>query len=113
MSDGYRVIRTATLAWLLERHRGNPEPSELPTEVARDLGEAVVSLSAPIDDDRIRAAGPLLSVEEHELLLLEELDLPRSKHDGQFWRLVLRVVHATLTNEAEAVLRVVAERSSR
>ncbi len=112
--DGYRVIRSSTLAWLIERHRLHPDDGvELPEEVARDLGEAVVDVDAPIPvGDRLQALGPVLSVEEHETLLLEDpdLNLPRTREAGQFWRLVVRIVHAVKSREAEAVLRMIAQR---
>lgn len=113
MTDGYRVVRASTLAWLLERHRTHADTGiEVPTEVARDLALAVVDLPAPVDEDRIRAAGPLLSPEEQEIYLLEELDLPRDRAGGQFWRLVVRVVHSMNRNEADAVLRIISGSSN-
>jgi hypothetical protein len=111
MAEGYVLLKTETLAWLVERHRTNPNDLELPLEVARDLREALPNVAAPLDDHRIRAAGPLLAVEEHEHLLVEELDLPRAKNAADFWKLVVRIVHAMLQNEAEAVLRVIADRN--
>lgn len=113
MRDGYAVIRSSTLAWLLERARVEGETLDVPEEVAIDLGRAVVKLDAPVpSEDRLKSLGPMLSVEEHEQLLMadEDLDLPMNKHDGAFWRLVLRVVHSVLRNEGEAVLRIIADR---
>ena len=69
------------------------------------------NVPAPVDGDRIRAAGPLLSAEEHESLLLDELDLPRAGEASKFWKLVVGIVHGMLTNEAETVLRIIADRS--
>ena len=112
-SDGYSVIRSSTLAWLLERARLSGEVRNVPEEVARDLAEAVVNVEAPVpEEERLRALGPILSVEEHEELLAtdDDLELPRDRQSGAFWRLVLRVVHAMQTNEAEAVLRIIADR---
>jgi len=109
MSDGYAVIRTSTLAWLLERAREEGELRDVPEEVARDLGQAVTKVKAPEPPERLRALGPLLTVEEHMTLLEEDrdLELPRDRHGGQFWRLVVQIVHRMQTNEAEAVLRAI------
>lgn len=102
----YVLIRAETLAWLLERHRSNQEFDAVPEEVALDLRIALPEVTYPVEEERLRAMGPILTVEEHEKLLLDELEeLPRDVQSGQFWRLVLRVVHTTLRNEAEAVLR--------
>lgn len=112
-SDGYALIRKSTLAWLLERARLEGEVRDVPEEVARDLSEAVVNVEAPKpEEERLRALGPVLSIEEHEELLANDrdLDLPRDRQGGAFWRLVLRVVHAVQTNEAEAVLRIISDR---
>jgi hypothetical protein len=115
-SDGYSIIRTSTLAWLLERARLEGEIRNVPEEVARDLSEAVVNVEVPVpEEDRLRALGPVLSIEEHEELLANDdaLDLPRDRQGGAFWRLVLRVVHAVHSNEAEAVLRIISDRRQR
>ena len=110
MSDTYAVVRTSTLTWLLERARVDGELREVPEEVARDLGQAVTGgkASAP-DEERLRALGPVLSAEQHLELLQDDrdLDLPRDRQAGQFWRVVARVVHAMLTNEAEAVMQLI------
>ena len=112
MADGYAVVRASTLAWLLERHRAAPE-APIPTEVAVDLREVVQSVSAPHPaEERLRLAGPVLSEEQHATLLAEGLSLPSGKA-GEFWRLVVRVVHQMLTNEGEAVLRLLGERDGR
>jgi hypothetical protein len=113
MSDGYVVVRSSTIAWLLEAARLEGATADVPVDVAIDLGKAVTKIAAPeVAEDRLRSLGPLLSIEEHEVLLGadEELDLPTHKHDGAFWRLVAGVVHAMLRNEAEAVLRVISDR---
>lgn len=112
--DGYAIIRASSLAWLIERARLEGEVRDVPVEVARDLGEAVEHLAAPVpSEERLRAAGPILSLEEHLQLLAEDGDLalPRSRHDGAFWRLVAGVVHVMLRNEAEAVLQIISDRS--
>lgn len=111
-ADGYAVIRNSTLAWLLERARVESELLECPEEVARDLASVLNlgKVEAPVTpEDRLRGIGPILSPEQHEELLLDarELDLPRGKHDGAFWRLVVGVVHGMMSNEAEAVLRLI------
>jgi hypothetical protein len=112
VSDGYAVIRRSTLAWLLERCRLEGEVRDVPEEVARDLSEVVAKVEAPIDTDRLRALGPVLSVEEHEHFLADDpdLDLPRDKQSGAFWRVVVGVVHAMMQNEGEAVLKIIADR---
>jgi hypothetical protein len=112
VTDGYAVIRSSTLAWLLERCRLEGQVRDVPEEVARDLAEVVERVDAPVDADRLRTVGPVLSVGEHEHLLADDpdLDLPRDKQAGAFWRLVVGVVHAMLRNEAEAVLRIIADR---
>jgi len=111
MSDGYAVIRSSTLAWLLERARVEGELRDCPEEVARDLGKALVAgnVSAPEPEERLRTLGPVLSVDQHLELLQDDrdLDLPRDRQGGAFWRVVARVVHAMMTNEAEAVLRLI------
>lgn len=108
--DAYVVLRTSTLAWLLERHRVAGEPVEVPEEVARDLREAVVSgrVPAPDPEQRLRALGPLLNPEQQVTLLAEDASLRLPRGDaGEFWRVVVKVVHAMNVNEAEAVLRVI------
>jgi hypothetical protein len=112
--DGYAVIRSSTLAWLLERARVEGELRNVPEEVARDLSEAVEHVAAPVPEgDRLRALGPVLAAEEHIELLERDadLELPRDKHGGAFWRLVVRIVLAIQANEAEAVLRLISDRS--
>jgi len=111
-SDGYALIRAQTLAWLLERHRVAGEPVDLPVEVAQDLREAVVKhLPAPTADDPLRSLGPVLSAEEQMDLLAADstLNLPAGS-GGEFWKLVVRVVHAMGINESEAILRLIGER---
>lgn len=110
MDDGYALVRKSTLAWLLEVYRAAENRPEIPEEVARDLRVQVTrELRSPVSADRLRLAGPLLSAEEHEALLLEEgsLDLPRDKQGGAFWRLVVHVVHAVLRNEGDAALKLI------
>jgi|WetSurMetagenome_2_1015567.scaffolds.fasta_scaffold458818_2 hypothetical protein len=110
MTDGYTLIRKSTLAWLLEIYRASENRPEIPEEVARDLRVQVTKdIRSPVSADRIRLAGPLLSAEEHETLLLAEgnLDLPTDKQAGAFWRLVVQVVHGVLRNEGEAALKLI------
>lgn len=111
-ADGYVVIRSSTLAWLLERYR--EDRAEIPVEVARDLGEAVTGgeVKAPVEEDRLRMMGPILGPEEHAALLQEDqaLDLPRGRDAADFWKLVVRITHAMMVNEAEATLRLIGER---
>lgn len=107
--DGYALIRKSTLAWLLERHRRAPD-EELPIEVARDLGEAVVGVEAPqAAEDPLRALGPILTAEEHiELLTADRaLGLPADKGAAQFWHVVVRVVLGIMSNEGQAALRII------
>ena len=113
MADGYVIVRQSTLAWLLEHYR-RCEDKQAPTaEVVADLRDEVVSNIAapPPEGDRLHAAGPVLSAEEHIALLAEDeaLDLPQGAQAGQFWRLVARIVHAMLLNESEATLRILAD----
>ena len=110
MTDGYALLRRSTLAYLLECHR-LLDPERRPTlteEVALDLREAVsTDLRAPAPaEERLRSVGPVLALEEHLELLAgdQDLKLPGGSA-GEFWRLVARVVHCMLANEAEAVLR--------
>jgi len=108
--DGYAVVRKSTLAWLLELYREAGERPDLPEEVARDLRVQVTrDVSVPVDKDRLRVVGPVLSAEEHVQLLeaCDDLDLPREKQAGAFWRLVVQVVHEMLRNEGDAVLRLI------
>lgn len=115
MKQSYALIRTETLAWLLEALRAVPTEDRppIPVEVAQDLREVVQNVEAPRPElDRVRGAGPVLSYEQHLDLLAdaaEELGLPINKHDGAFWRLVARVTHKMLENEGEAILRVIGE----
>lgn len=107
--DGYAVIRKTTLAWLIERHRQAPE-EDLPVEVARDLGVAVVGVDAPHPaDDALRTLGPILSTEQHIELLESDprLRLPKDPSGSQFWNMVVSIVHAVLTNEGQAALRII------
>jgi hypothetical protein len=115
VSDGYVVIRRSTLSYLIECARLGGGLENVPEEVARDLGVAVVEVEAPTDEERIAAAGPLLSFREHVELLLgdPDLELPRSGQSSQFWQLVTQIVISILRNEAEAVRRIVAERGMR
>jgi hypothetical protein len=108
--DGYILIRKSTLAWLLEVYRNAGDRPEVPEEVARDLRAQVTGdLRAPVEADRLRLAGPLLTAEEHEALLLDDSDLklPRDAQAGAFWRLVVRVVYAVLQNEGEAAIKLI------
>jgi len=110
VSDGYAVLRKSTLAWLLEVYRAAGDRPDIPEEVARDLRVQVTrDLRSPVSADRLRLAGPLLSAEEHEALLEADadLELPRDKQAGAFWRLVVHVVHAVLRNEGEAALKLI------
>ena len=113
-ADGYVLLRASTLAWLLERHRAAGDPVDVPADVAVDLREAVVAggVRAPTPaGDRLRALGPILSLDQHLELLQsdEDLKLPRDRASGEFWRLVARVTYAILINEAEAVARLLGE----
>jgi len=110
-ADGYAILRKSTLAYLLECYRvageSAPEP---PEEVVRDLrGTVTGDLRAPEPEgERLRAVGPVLALDEHLALLAEDRDLKLPDgRAGEFWRLVARVVHSMLTNEAEAVLRLI------
>jgi len=106
VADGYAVVRSSTLAWLIDRHRTAPE-APLPMEVAVDLREVARDIRAPRPaEERMRLAGPVLSEEQHVQLLAEGLDLPAGKA-GEFWRIVVKVVHRMLTNEGEAVLHLI------
>jgi hypothetical protein len=113
MSDGYAVIRKSTLAYLLEAARVAEMNRDVPEEVARDLSVAVEGVAAPdVDEDRLRAAGPLLTLREHvELLSADpELDLPIKGQSAEFWQVVTKITLTVLRNEAEAVRRVIAAR---
>lgn len=109
MSDGYTIIRRSTLAWLLEHYRQCEDKQSPTAEVIADLrGDVLADVKAPnAEGDRLHAAGPVLSVDEHVALLASDdgLDLPQGKA-GEFWRLVARVVHAMLLNESEAILKI-------
>lgn len=115
MSDGYAVVRRSTLAYLLECARLGGGLENVPEEAARDLGLAIGSVEAPIDGDRLRATGPILSDREHvELLAADpELNLPTRGQSADFWRVVASVTLAILRNEAEAVRRIIEARSER
>lgn len=115
MSDGYALIRRSTLAFLVECARTGGGIENVPEEVARDLGEALPAVEAPTDlEERIAAAGPLLSLGEHvELLAADpELDLPTRGQSAEFWKLVTKVTLSVLRNEAEAVRRVIGLRGN-
>lgn len=114
MSGSYAIIRTETLAWLVECLRTVPHEDRppIPLEVVQDLKEAVANVEAPKAElDRVRGAGPVLSIEQHLELLGDDegLELPTTKMEGAFWRLVARVTHKILENEGEAILRVLGE----
>lgn len=113
MSDGYVVVRRKTLAYLVESARVDGTLQDVPEEVARDLGVALERVEAPVDEDRLAAVGPILSAREHESLLLDDrdLELPRDRQSGAFWRQVMNVTLSILRNEAEAVRRVISERT--
>lgn len=117
MGDGYVLIRQSTLTWLLEVYRNSSERPPVTDEVAVDLRGAVTAgLRAPVPEvDRLRVAGPILSAEQHLQLLREdeELSLPRDRQSAAFWETVLRVTHRVLSNEAEAVLRLIGEGEQR
>lgn len=107
-SDGYVVLRKSTLAWLLERYRVG-EDVDVPAEVAIDIGDAVVGVSAPIpEEDRLRTLGPMLSLDHHIDLLEadEDLELPSDRQGSRFWKTVAMVTHTILTNEGRAALQV-------
>lgn len=111
MSDSYALIRKSTLAWLLEGVRDNAR--DVPLEVAKDLGTAVLDTDAPdASEDRLAMAGPVLSESDHVQLLASDPDLglPSDGPSAQFWKLVAKVAHTMLCNEAEAVLRLMGER---
>lgn len=108
----YAFIRSETLGWLLENLRTVPveDRPEIPLEVAKDLREVVKGLKAPsVDENRIRGAGPMLSLEQHLELLAddESLELPTDRQGSAFWQLVASVVHKMMSNEGEAILRVI------
>lgn len=113
MSDGYAVVRKSTIAYLLEVARENGGLDDVPDEVARDLGTVVADIAAPIDEDRLAAVGPILSVRQHVELISSdsELEIPRTKQGSEFWQLVVQITHSVLRNEAEAIRRVIAEKS--
>lgn len=113
MSDGYAIVRKSTLAWLLEKARIEDGLKDVPEEVVADLRAGVNDVEAPESVDPLRALGPVLAYEEHVRLLGEdeELGLPRGR-DGEFWRVVAKVVWKMLANEGEAVLRLVSEKRS-
>jgi hypothetical protein len=111
VSEGYVVLRKSTLAYLLECARLGGGLENVPEEAARDLGLAVDGVEAPVDEDRLRAVGPLLDFREHADLVAEEIDLPRGGQNAEFWKLVVRITLSILRNEAEAVRRVIASRS--
>lgn len=112
--SGYVVLRAETVAYLLERVRGLPSEDlgPIPPEVAEDLRGVVAGVDAPRPEfDRVRGAGPVLSLGQHLGLLEDDdaIDLPRDRQGGAFWRLVAAVTHRMLENEAEAVLRLLGE----
>lgn len=107
--DGYTILRTSTVSWLLEHYRRCETKTPPTKDVVEDLrGEVLATIKAPRPEiDRIRAAGPILTLDQHIELLAddEELDLPKDKSGGQFWRIVAQVVHTMLLNEAEAIFK--------
>lgn len=114
MSDGYAVVRSSTLAWLLEAARVEGELRDVPEAVAVDLGARLERVEVPEElEDRLAAVGPLLSFDEHVELLVgdPDLELPKGDQGSQFWKLVTRIALSILRNEAEAVQRVIAERT--
>lgn len=106
--DGYVLLRASTLAWLLERHRTHGEDAPVPEEVALDLRVAAPSVPVRSELDPFRAMGPVLTVEQHEALLQDELRLPADAQAGAFWRQVVAVSYAMMRNEAEAAMRLLA-----
>lgn len=106
--DGYVVIRRSTLAWLIERHRVNEIPADVPEQVAVDLGEAVINVRAPEpDEERLERFGPLLSSDTHKSLLRRDVELPTDVAGRSFWELVVDIVHNMMAYEGEAIMRVV------
>jgi len=108
MSEGYVVLRKSTVAWLLEKYRRDKD-EEIPFEVAIDLRENVIDVDAPIpEEDRLKTLGPVLSVEEHIQLLMEDEDLklPTDNQGSNFWKMVSMITWTMLKNEAECVLRI-------
>jgi len=107
--DSYVLIRSTTLAWLLECVREDELRYAVPPEVARDLAGKLNAgtVPAPVDPGRTVGLAPVLTPEEHMQLMQEDasLGLPADRRAGEFWRTVVKVVHAFACNEAEATLR--------
>jgi len=109
--NGYAILRTSTLAWLLEQSKS--KVGEAPHQVLSEIAELVENpkVEPPPDLElELRGSGPLLTVEEHVSLLEDaDLGLPTDRHGGSFWRLVVKVCHEMLVNEAEAARRISAD----
>lgn len=113
-NSGFVILRGETLAFLLDEWRKLPPEDRgvITAEVAGDLREAAVRVEAPrTDTERLRAAGPVLSLQQHMELLLEDefLQLPRDAHGREFWELVAKINHSMMSSEGEAVLRILGE----
>lgn len=100
MSDGYALLKTTTIAWLLERIRA-AGVVEFPGDVADDLGRHLPRIRVEVPGSI--ESGPVLTLEQHVKLLEDSsLDLPRDRQAGAFWKLVSAVTYEMLRNEALA-----------
>jgi hypothetical protein len=113
MKDTYSVIRGSTLSWLLEKIREFDNLRDIPEVVARDIGYAINIGDVKVEstDNKLKIAGPILSTDVHEQIILESLDIEllRDKHSSSMWRQIVQIVHMMITSEAEAVLRLIGE----
>lgn len=110
MSDGYVILKASSLSWLIEHLLAAEQLKNVPEDIAKDLGHILVNqgIREPIDQDKVKSLGPILTVDEHEHLLLQsDLRLPTDKQSGQFWRMVMHIVHTMLQNEADAIMHIV------